>query len=251
MDPAILVHYHIFKNAGTSVDAALRRHFGNRWAAFEGAHAHDVKSSSELRAFLDANPHVRAVSSHLARPPLPTRGSVPIVFLRHPLLRARSVYEFTRRDAAQPFREATSGSFADYLRWALSGAQGGVVVRDYQVIHLSSASFCAEGILAANATETQLREAIALLDRWPVIGVVERYEQSLRLMERAYADLFPGLVLRAEHLNRAAEPTDEAALGRELGEDLLRQFQSRNRLDYGLYEYALQRLAVLSRQHGL
>lgn len=242
MDRPILVHYHIFKNAGMSVDAALRRHFGARWATFEGDHAHDIKSSSELRGFLEAHPDVRAVSSHLARPPLPTRGSVPIVFLRHPLLRARSVYEFSRRDPTQPFREAALGSFAGYLEWALSGAPGAVVILDYQVVHLSAASFCPAGILAARASEADLREAIALLDGWPVVGVVEQYGRSLQLMELTYGNLFPGLALRPEHVNRTPAASDEATIRSEIGPDLLREFESRNRLDYRLYGYALERL---------
>ncbi len=246
VERAILVHYHIFKNAGMSVDAALKRYFGKQWATFEGAHAHDVKSSSELRGFLEAHPNVRAVSSHLARPPLPSSRSAPVVFLRHPLMRARSVYEFTRRDASQPFREATSGSFAEYLEWALSGAPGGVVVRDYQVIHLSSASFSPQGILAARASEAELAEAIALLDAWPAVGVVEKYVESLHWMEHAYRDLFPGLTLRPEHVNRTGGNVEEATLRSEIGEDLFREFERQNRLDYRLYEYSLNRLAARS-----
>jgi hypothetical protein len=246
VERAILVHYHIFKNAGMSVDAALKRCFAEQWSTFEGAHAHDVKSSSELREFLEANPHIRAVSSHLARPPLPSSRSAPVVFLRHPLLRARSVYEFTRQDSSQPFRAATSGSFAEYLEWALSGAPGGVVIRDYQVIHLSSASFCPQGILAARASEAELGEAIALLDTWPVVGVVEQYERSLHLMEQAYRDLFPGLTLRPEHINRTRAGVEEATVRREIGEDLFREFERQNRLDYRLHEYSLNRLAARS-----
>ena len=31
----IILHYHLFKNAGTSVDAILKRIFGDRWVTRE------------------------------------------------------------------------------------------------------------------------------------------------------------------------------------------------------------------------
>ena len=40
-----ICHYHIFKNAGTSLDKALQKYFGSNWSAFEGIHAHDIKSN--------------------------------------------------------------------------------------------------------------------------------------------------------------------------------------------------------------
>jgi len=47
----VLVHYHIFKNAGSSIDACLRRSLGKRWGCFEGGHAHDIQSAGLLGAF--------------------------------------------------------------------------------------------------------------------------------------------------------------------------------------------------------
>jgi hypothetical protein len=31
----IILHYHLFKNAGTSVDAILKRNFGDKWVTSE------------------------------------------------------------------------------------------------------------------------------------------------------------------------------------------------------------------------
>ncbi len=75
-----ICHYHIFKNAGTSLDKALQKHFGSNWPAFEGIHAHDIKSNQELMAFLSSHPDIKAVSSHLCRPTAPLKEILPIVF---------------------------------------------------------------------------------------------------------------------------------------------------------------------------
>jgi hypothetical protein len=243
----VLIHYHIFKNAGMSVDAALESSFGPRWAVFEGQHAHDIQAADRLRAFLLARPDVEAVSSHLARPPLPWESCLPIVFLRHPILRAQSVYEFTRRDASQPFHaEARDNELAGYVRWALDGGRGGVVIRDYQVVHLSDASFRAPDILDARATIGDLAEACDLLTRWGLVGIVESYAESARLYQSAYAGRLPQLRFAVNWRNRTiaheAPPEERVeSIRAQLGQALFDELLGNNALDLKLYEHG-QRL---------
>ncbi len=237
----VLIHYHIFKNAGMSVDAALESSFGSQWVRFEGIHAHDVQGMENLRAFLVGHPDLAAVSSHLARPPLPWASCMPIVFLRHPILRAQSVYEFTRRDSSQPFHaEARDNELAGYVRWALGKGPGGIVIRDYQVVHLSSASFRGPSILDTRATPDDLAEACDLLTAWGLVGIVESYGESAQLFQSAYAARAPQLRFEVNWRNRTnlEEMTHEerleairTRLGRTLFEDLL----GSNALDLKLY----------------
>lgn len=233
----VLVHFHIFKNAGTSVDSALAGHFGDAWSPFEGAHAHDIQTSEQLADFLKARPHVHAVSSHLARPPLPHANAFPIAFLRNPLLRAKSVYEFTKKDESQPFRKGALGTFSDYLKWVVRGDTGSVVVRNYQVVHLSRASFCADGILHSEATAENLLEAVQLVSSWPVIGIVERYAESIRAFENEYRKHFPGLRLGVTHENRSGSVNTIPDIVNEVGTKLVQEFYSVNRLDFALYRF--------------
>src|SRR5207249_3323610 len=116
----------------------------------------------QLKMFLDSQPGVQAVSSHQARPPLPARFDVvPIVFIRHPLDRIESVYEFVRRDTGQPQHKLLSMlSLSGFVSWVLDNGQGAVVVRDYQTIHLSGASFRHPHLYEAQANEDDLKEAI-------------------------------------------------------------------------------------------
>src|SRR5215472_14641285 len=91
----ILVHYHIFKNAGTSIDAMLRASFRSRWEKFDP----DLPVSDPsgmLAQFIAERPRVRAISSHTICPPLPAiEGTYlqPIFFLRHPIARVASAYK--------------------------------------------------------------------------------------------------------------------------------------------------------------
>jgi hypothetical protein len=238
----VIFHYHIFKNAGSSVNFALKQFFGDRYADFEGIHAHDILLPSSVAQFMRANPEVRAVSSHLARPPVPFDYVKPIVFLRHPLLRAISVYEFTRRDSSQPFFDIVSKkSLAQYLEWALAGSPGGVVVRDYQVIHLSDASFCANGILSAKATEADLNQALNVVSDFPAIGIAESFDRGMRLFETLYEPLFPGLRLRVVHENKTSHSRSISDAEAELPPRILEEFKIQNAYDYRLYAHAHQK----------
>lgn len=244
-----LIHFHIFKNAGTSVDTSLRRCFGDRWTTFEGSHAHDIQRPEQLAAFMTSHPGHLAISSHLARPPLPSPNCLPLVFIRHPLLRAYSVYLFTRDDPGQPFADvAREHDFANYIRWALREESGSIVIRDYQVVHLSDASWRAPHILDARATEQDLIQACAMLDRWGMAGIVEQFELSIDTYQALYGPLLPGL--RLAHDRENVSQPDLAEFGSrieqlraELGESLYTRFMEANALDMALHEHATGLLA--------
>jgi hypothetical protein len=116
----LLVHYHIFKNAGTSVEKILSESFGENWAVCDGSPESSRLSNDDIAAFAKTHPGVRAISSHTARPFPVHRGFFPVVFLRHPIDRARSIYYFTKRDPVQfDHALARDGSFKDYVNWWL------------------------------------------------------------------------------------------------------------------------------------
>ncbi len=240
----VLIHYHIFKNAGTSIDECLRQSFGGLWGTYEGPHAHAIQSSTQLGAHLEANPHLVAVSSHLSRPPLPAAHCLPIVFIRHPLLRAYSVYRFTQMDPSQPFSDvAQSMEFGAYVRWALRKEPGSIVVRDYQVVHLSDASWRCPHILDAQATGDDLQQACDLLSSWGMAGVVEDFDLSVRTYQDLYGPKLPGLSLtqRWENCSSGLHCCGDERiedLKCLLGADLHDEFMAANQLDLALHEHA-------------
>lgn len=254
----VLIHYHIFKNAGCSVDASLKASLDGGWAAFEGSHAHDILSAAQLAGFLRANPHVRAVSSHLARPPLPWSGCLPVVFLRHPLLRARSVYEFTRRDSAQPFSQAAgTNDFAGYVRWALRRERGSIVIRNYQVVHLSEASWRCEDILDTEAGQNDLEQACTLLEKWGVAGLVESFGLSMRVFQSLYGLALPEIRFENLHINATvstpAIPIDEQIeqCRQMLGTELYEDFMAANEMDTALHAHAKRLLETAAHKASI
>jgi hypothetical protein len=253
----ILIHYHIFKNAGSSVDASLRHSFGDHWGTFEGPHAHAIQSTHQLAEFINRNRHLRAISSHLARPPLPHANSLPVVFLRHPLLRAYSVYKFTRTDNSQPYSDvAQELSFSDYIAWALRKEPGSIVIRDYQVVHLSDASWRGGNILNTEALSADLQQACRLLSDWGVAGIVEEFELSATVFQTRYGKRLPDLEFLPRWENATCRETVSLServdrLRHLLGEGLYSDFMGMNQLDLALYEHARALLYSAARYSGL
>jgi hypothetical protein len=190
-DGPVLLHAHLFKNAGTTFDWSLKRHFGDRFCD----HRDDVQmrgNSAYLKRFLEENNELQALSSHwlpLPPPSIEDRRLLPVLFLRDPIERIASVYEFERRQELDHpgTLKARESSFQDYVRWRLE-ERTGPVIRNYQVRMLS-------GAYPGDGSEQQFERALALLDALPVVGLVECYRQSIVLIERALTGEFPGLDL--------------------------------------------------------
>src|ERR1700761_6255924 len=72
-----LIHFHIFKNAGSSIDHSLHKTFGDRWTTFEVSDVPGSFGPQSLESFLAKRPGIQAVSSHIEKPFLPLFGSVP------------------------------------------------------------------------------------------------------------------------------------------------------------------------------
>lgn len=241
-DRKVLIHYHIFKNAGSSVDAMRTSSFGLDHIHFESQTYANILSREALAGFLHQNTHIRAVSSHQARPPLPLPGCRPIVFLRHPLLRVRSIRDFVALDAGQPWHEIARQGLVPYVEWALRNP-GGIAMRDYQVVHLSEASFRTP-ILDARARPPDLQQAKELIAEWGAVGIVERFDASIAALKRAFEADFPIFTAEPVWINRTstAPPCIATGLGRlraELGDDLYDALGEANRLDLELYEFAV------------
>lgn len=158
-------------------------------------------------------------------------------------MRARFIISHGVSPAQSDHHVARDGSFLDYVRWSLGTPGVGVVIRNYQVIHLSAASFRFADIQAAEATEVDLAETKALLRGWAAFGIVRAFAESCRLFKSAFGSKFPDLRFVSRHENSStdqsftkAEAVDLARA--ELGASGFRMLVEANRLDLDLYQFA-------------
>ena len=98
----VLLHYHIFKNAGTTFERVLDDNYGDGHITFDGPFSFSVINQDQLSTIIQRHPNAIACSSHQIYLPSPSATQfrpIPVVFIRHPLLRIRSVFLFGKRSA--------------------------------------------------------------------------------------------------------------------------------------------------------
>ena len=257
----IILHYHLFKNAGTSIDHILKQNFGERhWhnQEFPG-HQQTLailsgRSSSKLvEEWLHAHPDVRILSSHTAVMPLPnipTATIFPIVFVRHPLIRLQSSFAFERqqfhcgRDTIST-RLAAMSDFSGYLRGLLA-MKNHSLAHNFNAVRLAAA-------VAGSPDQLGLR-AFRALDMLPFVGVVELFERSMLEMERWLRPHFPRFKALEAWQNATREtrtPPSERLdqIRKEIGDDLFDQVTEANHIDIEVHKAAYAKLLAASPSH--
>jgi hypothetical protein len=118
------------------------------------------------------------------------------------------------------------------------------VVRNYQVVHLSPASFDTRGILSANAQAADLAIAKDLLTEWTFVGLVEDFEESCKRYQSIIGRIIPEFTLPVFWKNRTTGSVLEAdlqleAIRNEIGLETYDQAMAENALDLELYSFAM------------
>jgi hypothetical protein len=230
----LLFHYHLFKNAGTSIDETLSRNFGRQWQSQEfPRHANAAAVSNFIRQRCD----LIAVSSHTALLPVPRIEGVhvfPILFVRHPIDRLRSAYEFERRQTAGTLgaRLAKMHDFAGYLQELLKNPRHRQV-HNFQTFRLSHNEPKRSG--------TELQRALRTLESLPFVGLVEAYEESIRRLNGLLRPWVPDFCACTTRRNpsRGSDkqlPERLAQIEANLGRDFYLELCAANRDDLILHE---------------
>lgn len=243
----VLAHVHLFKNAGTSVERGLQAALRDRWASFDKPQPNARISARELIEFVDARPDLVAVSSHQLRPPFAGTDHVvfdPLVFLRHPVDRIRSAYEFERRQRADTpsAQAAASMPFAEWIDFHRQ--RSSLQCENFQVFSLTQLrSKRGTPLRRAFPLDSHVESARELLGGLPVVGLVEHYGRSCELISERYGSHYPGLRLEPAHANRTA--ADGGSLSdrlesvrAELGPSAHAALESDNAADLELWEWA-------------
>lgn len=247
----VILHYHLFKNAGSSVDHILAANFGERWITVEGEQLWSVLEADDLADFMRRHPRLLAVSSHTARLPLPQLPNTtfyPIFFLRHPIDRVGSIYHFERKRPDGDFSAITAreNDFAGYVKRMLDNPDNeGIVLRNFQTICLSHAATGLTDLRQAKVGSSSLAETRVFLADLPAFGLVEHFDQSVRRLERWLQGPFPGINFFPARINIQSQREsrlDEriAGIERELGPILFQELLDANEYDLQIYRYALE-----------
>jgi hypothetical protein len=237
----VIVHYHIFKNAGTTIESILDREFGPGFATLHGPSTDSTLTGSELERFLVANPQVEAVSSHHLRYPKPVIPGVVLFdccFLRHPLVRLHSYYTYLNRTGAIDSHSprARGENVREFLEHLLDAAPH--LVSNVQVNLLANA-----GAFTRLVGERDLRRATGVLREMAIPGLLGMFDESLTAAEYFLRPAFP--TIRLEYVAKNVTGSVPIRLDErredlvELwGQGLYEQLDRLNQMDLELFRRA-------------
>lgn len=181
----IILHYHLFKNAGTSVDAILKRNFPGKWVTREFP-GNGGNNTPLVEQWIRDTPDAVAYSSHTMLGPIPRIEGVRIIslmLLRDPIERIKSAYRFERTQQADTWgaQLAKQHDFEGYVRARLARA-GDRQCRNFQTYRLAS-------LMPGPGTE--LERAKRALEALTVVGRVEAFGAAMSSLTEAARSAFP------------------------------------------------------------
>ena len=195
-DRTIILHYHLFKNAGTSIDSILQDNFKEKWVTQEFKNS--LNTTPLVEQWILENPEAIAFSSHTMNGPVPKIEGIQIIsimMLRNPIKRIISAYKFERMQNASTWGSqlARELSFEDYVVTRLKTSHD-VQCRNFQTERL--ATLCP-------GEQTNIQRAISALDDVSVIGIVESFDQSLARIAAKIREIFPYYNYESTHSNKS------------------------------------------------
>lgn len=250
---AVICHYHIYKNSGTSFSKLLEANFGERHINFDGPIAGFQVNQDQLTEIVENNPEVVSISSHQIYLPAPSTLNIrfiPVVFLRHPLLRIRSIFLFETSGNSE---SATSVDMKDRLAsfeaWAearLKDPARLLSISNGQANQLSRAYCRAPQMqLIDGACIHDMDLAFNNLKLATCVARTESYSEDVLLFEATFADNgieFSSQLGGVENISAgdydAPLPQQLETFRASMSTSLWDQLVSINQQDQALYDYA-------------
>jgi len=241
----IILHCHIFKNAGSTLDWALQRSYGTHFCD----HREDVlmqkKGLPYLEQYIKENPGFIAISSHhMPFMPNDTPQYWWLLLLREPIRRVKSVFEFEEKQPISSLgsKMAKELSFSDYILWRMRNNVPSII-KNHHVRYLSNVNNPAKII-----DDNLVKSALSRLNLDNVlVGTVERFDESMVLFEHALKTKFPTLDLSYIPQNTAKSTNNSPhAFLDDLSREAKASLLDNNKMDTQLYHKIDKKLSLLT-----
>ncbi|MBW7470473.1 sulfotransferase family 2 domain-containing protein [Marinobacter sp. M216] len=246
----VITHGHIFKNAGTTFDYALEKAFGKDFCDHRDDKDMRQGGAEYLKQFILDNPNLKAISSHHLCNPLPESDEfkcIPVYFVRNPIDRVLSVYNFERKQkrGSKGAEMASKLSLEDYVRWRMT-PEAPKVIFDYQTAYIGRT----RNLHAHEAVNMRIfqRALDIVVNEKALIGTVERFDESFSYISQSLSKYFPGVEFTFQKKNVTNQAPTEEKLRQALDQlrPVLAEVVSGNAYDMALYEVVNEKLNSLT-----
>lgn len=239
----LVMHHHIYKNAGTTVDWILHKNFPGRVLHIEGDLPAARLTPTQIKDAVRLYPNHQAITSHTTPLPNPKLmwAHLHLTLLRDPIDRAYSMYRFDRRrsDDTPSGRIAKEQSFREYIEWWLKNPDS--LLSNWQVRCCTPQQRPFFGLRSPTRTgwNADLKAALSTVANFVFVGTVENFDESMLLLECRLQQ--QGIPFDAAYLRRNTSPLDANAhqdtrdlILELLGKPLYDRLNELNTMDYNL-----------------
>ncbi|GAB2191907.1 hypothetical protein MAH1_35160 [Sessilibacter sp. MAH1] len=245
----IVTHGHIFKNAGTTFDSALKAAFGKGFCDHRDDVAMRRGGADYLAQFILDNPDIKAISSHHLCNPLPISNEfqcIPVYFIRNPLERIISVYEYERkqRTGTPGAVKASSSSLEEYICWRFLPSTP-KIISNYQTSYIGAQRFLRTD---EKVSFDMLERALKMISEPEVfIGIVDCFSESFNRISAGLKKYFPEVNFdyKSKNVQNGRSDDEKYKVALEQLQTVLPEVISENELDLCLYYSAKKALGYL------
>jgi hypothetical protein len=233
----VILHHHFFKNAGTSLDAALEDQFGPSFFTFHDPGPDGIVTPLMLMAFLEEHPQAVAVSSHHFRGARFAQSDespirfMDILLLRDPIARLCSTFNFLTRndDGSEIARIAQSTDPLGFVEELLANQPH--VIDNNQVNIIANRGFYCRPV-----AEWDLQAARDRVRSFALYAPVDRFDEAMVALEHDISPSFAPHRIRLDYVrqNVSSYDTTLQEFERAIGHDLLAFVRSLNVYDSSL-----------------
>ena len=208
----VFLHYHLFKNAGTSLDAILKAHFKERWLTQEFSSV-GGNNTHLIEDWIRATSEGVIYSTHTAiglMPQVEDVRIIPLILLRDPVKRIISAYEFERQQQVDNWGAnlAKSTDFEGYVTTRLA-IRNDRQCRNFQTSRLGS-------LQDGDAPEIQRAlMGLEMIHAKGLIGLVSDFDAFIANLNVLVTQIDPSFKAKAVHSNvskKSGVPPDPAVI---------------------------------------
>ncbi len=249
----VLLHFHIFKNAGNTIQWIFEKNFSSDVVRIDIENGKFMSQKFVLN-YLKNHPKLKFFSSHQIRFPLPESNIfqfIPILFLRHPLDRIYSIYNFNRTrpldwiysiynfNRIRPLKnrisieKAKSLNFNEFVEWLLRKTND---ISNLQTRFVSNR-------MDEELNDNDFQIAKNRLKNCTILGIVDRFDESLvsslPLLSKWYKNL--KMTYESQNFTKNRNENFEERLEEiksKLKDGVINEFYENNDFDFQLYSLA-------------